>query len=206
MFVYITWLWRHFLPIPHGYLLEAIWQAKSSSFGRSNLPVTHQEGSSTRHFKTGDTTPDCPATMPCGPGSPPPIPPYSPQPTTAPATSCGDSPWPSPHKPSRASRGTPSPAADWRLLHDIAPQRRQPSGPVAPHPAGFSRYTPSCRPHCTTTLDVNKYCYICVILRLYLWTILQHPTEHLRAMETYLTKLHDLESDGIYGWNGIMED
>ena len=31
----------------------------------------------------------------------------SPRPTTAPATSCLGSPWPSPHKPSRTSRGTP---------------------------------------------------------------------------------------------------
>ena len=50
-------------------------------------------------------------------------------------------------KPIRASSGTPSPAADRTLLHDITPQRRRPSGPVASHPVGgFSHYTPSCRP------------------------------------------------------------
>jgi len=34
------------------------------------------------------------------------------------------------------------------------------------------------RPHSSdcTTFDINKYCYICVILRLSLRTILQHPT------------------------------
>ena len=35
---------------------------------------------------------------------------------------------------------------------------------------------------------------------------IQHKEEYLRAMETYLTKLRGLESDGIYGWNSIMED
>jgi len=45
------------------------------------LPVTHQEENSTRHIKTGDMTPDCQATMPGGPGTPPLIPPYSKQPS-----------------------------------------------------------------------------------------------------------------------------
>jgi len=39
-------------------------------------------------------------------------------------------------KPSRASSGTPSPAADQTPLHDIAPQRPRPSGPVTSYLTG----------------------------------------------------------------------
>ena len=144
------------------------------SFGRSNLPVTHQEGSSETLHQ--DSRID--ARLPGHDASwTRPLSAYSQQPS---ADNCTGHSLPrfrgSQVKLSRASSGTPSPVSERTFLHHITPTRRQPSGPVASHPAGFSRYTPCCRPDSTTILGVNKSCYMCVILRLSLWTILQHPT------------------------------
>jgi len=124
---------------------EAIWPAKSCSFGKEQLSTTHREGSFARHIKTGDPTarPWCLVDRAHHRSSRHTA--SSRRPTTAPATSCRGLPWPSSHKPSRALSSTPSPTADRSLLH-ITPQRRQPSGPVASHPAGSTHYTPCCRP------------------------------------------------------------
>ena len=119
---------------------------------------------------------DCPATMPRGPGSSRHTA-RSQWPTTEPATSCRGSPWLSGQAQPYIKRYTFSCAwPDASPRHHTA--ETPTSGPITSQPAGFSCYTPWYRPDCTTTLDINKYCYICVILwlSLSLSTILQYPT------------------------------
>jgi len=142
-------------------------------FGRSNLPVTHQEGSFARlhQVRRHDTW------LPGQDAS------WTRHNTAHPGIQqaadgrqlhrpLAAEVYRGPHltSPSHALSGTPSPAADRSLLH-ITPQRRWPSGPVASHLADLTHYTPAAdhnyytttksSPYCTT-LDTNKYCYICV--------------------------------------------
>ena len=116
---------------------------ESQTFGRSKLSVTHQARSSAQLHQDRRTTPGCPVTTPVKPGlslhtaS-------SLRPTTAPATSCWGSLWPSGQAQPciqwyTATCGWPD-ASPWHRTAEMSTEwtSRIPSGRRSPH----------CAPHC----------------------------------------------------------